>query len=298
VLLIDDGREEPVRDGRINYPGGDAFGMTKTVLITGASSGIGRATAEAFLDDDWQVWATARDESDLDGLADAGCKTAELDVTNARECERVVETLIGAEGHVDCLVNNAGYGHYGPVEDVTTEQLHEQFDVNVYGPHRLIREVLPHMRDREDGTIVNVSSVNGRVATPGAGAYAGSKYALEAMSDALRSEVAGFGVEVVLVEPGPVETGFADRAGEALDSGDHSPNYDWLYNIYEDTALVSENAVSIPPEEVALTIRDAAVASAPRPRYPVGQFARVAVLASHLPGRWQDLAVGLLRKFV
>jgi len=271
--------------------------MTKTVLITGASSGIGHETAEAFLADEWQVWATARDENDLDGLAEVGCKTAELDVTNARECERVVETVVGAEGHIDCLVNNAGYGQYGPLEDVTTAQLHDQFDVNVYGPHRLIREVLPHMRDREEGTIVNVSSVIGRIATPGAGAYAGSKFALEAMSDALRAEVDGFGVDVVLVEPGPVETNFTDRAGEAMNGGDRSPAYDWLYELYEDTALVSENAVSITPEEVALTIRDAAVASDPRARYPVGQFARFAVLARHLPGRWQDLAVGVLRKF-
>jgi len=272
--------------------------MTKTVLITGASSGIGREAAEAFLADDWQVWATARDEGDLEDLAASGCKTAELDVTHARECERVVETVVGAEGHVDCLVNNAGYGQYGPLEDVSTAQLHDQFDVNVYGPHRLIREVLPHMRDREDGTIVNVSSVIGRVATPGGGAYAGSKFALEAMSDALRAEVADFGVDVVLVEPGPVETDFTDRASEAMNDGDHSPAYDWLYDLYEDTALVGENAVSIHPEEVALTIRDAAVASEPRPRYPVGQFARFAVLARHLPGRWQDLAVGVLRKFV
>jgi len=272
--------------------------MTKTVLITGASSGIGRVTAETFLDDEWEVWATARDEADLDGLADAGCKTAELDVTNARECERVVETVVGAAGHIDCLVNNAGYAQYGPLEDVTTEQLHEQFDVNVYGPHRLTRAVLPHMRDHEDGTIVNVSSVVGRVAPVGSGAYAGSKFALEAMSDALRAEVDGFGVDVVLVEPGPVETNFVDRADEAMNGGDNSGTYEWLYDLYEDTALVSDNAVSITPEEVAWTIRDAAVASSPRPRYPVGQFARIAVLARHLPGRWQDLAVGVLRKFV
>jgi NAD(P)-dependent dehydrogenase (short-subunit alcohol dehydrogenase family) len=272
--------------------------MTKTALITGASSGIGQATAEAFLEDDWQVWATARNEADVADLSDAGCKTAELDVTNARECERVVETVVAAEGGIDCLVNNAGYAQYGPLEDVTTEQLHEQFDVNVYGPHRLTREVLPHMRDRDDGTIVNVSSVYGRVTTPGSGAYAGSKFALEAMSDALRAEVGEFGVDVVLVEPGPVETSFTERASDELDDADHTPAYDWLYDLYEDTTLVAENAVSIRPDEVALAIRDAAVASDPRPRYPVGQFARFAVMARHLPGRWHDLAVAVLRKFV
>jgi len=177
--------------------------MAKTVLITGCSSGIGRATALAFLDEEWSVWATARDEDDVADLADEGCRTAELDVTNARDCERVVERVLDTEGRIDCLVNNAGYGQFGPLENVSLEELHAQFDVNVYGPHRLVREALPHMRERGDGTIVNVSSVSGRIATPGNGAYSGSKFALEAMSDALRAEVDDFGVDVVVVEPAP-----------------------------------------------------------------------------------------------
>jgi NADP-dependent 3-hydroxy acid dehydrogenase YdfG len=272
--------------------------MTKTVLITGASSGIGQATARAFVEDDWQVWATARNDDDLEELADERCNTAELDVTNARECERVVDTLVAAEGRIDCLVNNAGYGQYGPLEDVSTLQLHQQFDVNVYGPHRLIREVLPHMREREDGTIVNLSSGSGRIAIPGSGAYAGSKFALEAMSDALRSEVDDFGVDVVVVEPGPVDSDFFERAREKLESTGQSGAYEWLYGLYEETALVGGRSIEVTPEEVALTIRDAAVASSPQPRYPVGQLARITALARHLPSRWQDLGVAILRKFV
>ncbi|PSP93794.1 oxidoreductase [Halobacteriales archaeon QS_4_62_28] len=271
--------------------------MTKTVLITGAASSIGQATARTFLDDDWQVWATARND-DLEALADEGCKTAELDVTNARECERVVDNLVAAEGRIDCLVNNAGYGQYGPLEDVSTVQLHEQFDVNVYGPHRLVREVLPHMREREDGTIINLSGSSGRIAVPGSGAYAGSKFALEAMSDALRSEVASFGVDVVLVEPGPVDSDFFERGRESPESTEQSGAYDWLYELYEETSLVGGRSIEVTPEEVALTIRDATVASNPRPRYPVGQFARITALARHLPGRWQDAGVAILRKFV
>ncbi|MFU1781832.1 SDR family oxidoreductase [Haloarcula japonica] len=271
--------------------------MAKTVLITGASSGIGRASAEAFLADDWTVWATAREESDIEDLEEMGCETAEIDVTNPRECERVVEALIDAEGRLDCLVNNAGYPQFGAVEDVSTADLHEQFDVNLYGPHRLIREALPHMRARENGTIVNVSSVAGRIAFPNQGGYAASKFALEGLSDALRMEVEEFGIDVVLVEPGPVKTNFDDRADEELDSLDKTGAYDWLYQAQEDSSLVGiQDALSVTAGTVALTIRDAANASDPAPRYPVGQGAQLLLMLDYLPARWRDAAFGVIRK--
>lgn len=271
--------------------------MAKTVLITGASSGIGRATAEVFLDDDWQVWATARDEADVADLAEAGCETAELDVTNARECERVVEDVVEATGRIDCLVNNAGYAQFGAVEDVSTTDLEKQFDVNLYGPHRLIREVMPHMRARESGTIVNVSSVAGKLALPGQGAYAASKFALEGLSDALRAEAGEYDIDVVLVEPGPVETSFYDRAQEEQESNDHTGAYDWLYTAREDSRLAGiQDGLSVTAGTVALTIRDAANASDPEPRYPVGEGAKLLLMARHLPARWRDAALGLVRK--
>lgn len=270
--------------------------MAKTVLITGCSSGIGRATARAFLEDDWRVWATARDEGDVADLGEEGCQTARLDVTDASECEDVVERVVDTDGRLDCLVNNAGYGQFGALEDVDTAALDRQFDVNVYGPHRLVREALPHMRERGDGTIVNVSSVSGRIATPGNGAYCASKFALEAMSDSLRAEVDAFDVDVVVVEPGPVDTEFDETAAAELDDVDRSPQYDWLYDAYEDAAAVAgDGALSIPPRAVALAVRDAACAADPAPRYPVGQFARLALLARFLPGRWRDLAYRGLR---
>lgn len=272
--------------------------MAKTVLITGASSGIGRATAEAFLADDWTVWATARDEEDLDGLSD-DIVTAELDVTNARECERVVEDLVDAERRIDCLVNNAGYGQFGAVEDVSTEQLEAQFDTNVYGPHRLIREVLPHMRARDDGTIVNLSDVAGKLVFPSQGVYASSKHALEGLSDALRAEVDEFDVDVVLVEPGPVESNFEERAVAEREAAEQTGAYDWLYEAADDARISGvTDAFAVTPEDVALTIRDAANASDPQPRYPVGEAARVLLMAQYLPPRWRDAAVGLVRKFV
>ncbi len=271
--------------------------MAKTVLITGASSGIGRATAEAFLDDDWQVWATARDVEDVAALGEQGCETAELDVTNARECERVVEDVVESAGRIDCLVNNAGYGQYGAVEDISTEELEAQFDVNLFGPHRLVREALPHRRARENGTIVNVSSVSGRLSLPGQGGYAASKFALEGMSDALRVEAQKFDVDVVLVEPGPVETEFDDRAREERENGDRTGAYDWLYRAHEDSRLAGvQDALSVTAETVALTIRDAANASDPEPRYPVGEGAKLLLLARWLPARWRDTALGYVRK--
>ena len=273
--------------------------MTKTVLITGCSSGIGRATAEAFLADEWSVWATARDPADVADLGEQGCETAELDVTDADECDAVVEEIVEVDGRIDCLVNNAGYAQYGPLEDVPTDALHDQMDANLYGPHRLARAVLPHMRERGDGTIVNVSSVTGRLAVPGNGAYAASKFGLEAMSDAMRAELDEFGLDVVLVEPGPVASEFGENALATLDRTERSEAYQWYYDNYEDASTLSRSTpFTLDPPEVATVIHDAAVATDPDPRYPVGQVARVAGLAELLPGRLRDLAFRGIRKVV
>jgi NAD(P)-dependent dehydrogenase (short-subunit alcohol dehydrogenase family) len=269
--------------------------MTKTVLITGSSSGIGRATAVEFMRREWTVYATARDAEDVADLAEAGCETAELDVTSDADVERVVDRIESETGRIDCLVNNAGYGQYGPVEDVPIETLHDQFDVNVYGPHRLTREVLPLMRRREEGTIVNISSVQGRVATGTAGAYAGSKFALEALSDALRVEVDDYGVDVVLVEPGPVETRFGERAETEIDGLDRSGGYETLYSLLEDSdVLASGGDFGTHPSEVAAVVADAANTSDPDPRYPVGTLASLLVASRHLPDRWRDAAFDLV----
>ena len=272
----------------------------KTVLITGCSSGIGRATARSFMQSDWRVYTTARNPADIETLGENGCEIATLDVTDDGDVRRVVDRIVEETGRIDCLVNNAGYAQFGPLEDVPVEQLHRQFDVNVYGPHRLIRAVLPHMREQDDGTIVNASSVAGRIATPGQGAYAGSKFALEGMSDALRAEVDEYGVDVVLVEPGPVDTNFVERADDELDDGlDRSGAYERLYRIYEDQQVFGgAGAVAVHPEEVADVIVEAACSPNPGPRYPVGQFAKYSLLARFLPDRWRDAAVRAIRKVV
>jgi NAD(P)-dependent dehydrogenase (short-subunit alcohol dehydrogenase family) len=271
---------------------------TKTVLITGCSSGIGRATAYAFLDDDWQVYATARNTADIQKLGEEGCDINTLDVTDPDDIERVVDRIIERDGRIDCLVNNAGYGQHGPLEDVSDDLLHRQFDVNVYGPHRLVRAVLPHMREREDGTIVNVSSVAGRLASPGMGAYSASKFALEGYSDALRNEVAPHGIDVSVVQPGPVKTRFRERVDEELDQYDRTDAYADIYEFQEDASLFgADSPVAVHPKDVARVILEAGVSPDPEPRYVVGGFADLMVKLRFLPDRVRDRLFGLIRKF-
>jgi NAD(P)-dependent dehydrogenase (short-subunit alcohol dehydrogenase family) len=271
--------------------------MAKTVLITGCSSGIGRATARAFRGEDWIVYATARDADDVSDLADLGCETAALDVTDPGAVESVVDRIVTEEGRIDCLVNNAGYGQFGPVEDLPTDALHRQFDVNVYGPHRTVRAVLPHMRERGDGRIVNVSSVASRIVTPGMGAYSGSKAALEALTDALRNEVEAYGIEAVLVQPGPVETEFGERAEDQFAALERSGAYESLYRIFEDRQLLGgQLPVAVSPAAVAETILEAGVTPDPDPRYPVGTVAELALKTRLLPDGVRDAGFRLLSR--
>lgn len=272
--------------------------MERTVLITGCSSGIGRAAANAFLDEEWTVYATARNPADIQTLGEAGADINSLDVTDQDDVDRVVDRIVEEDGRIDCLVNNAGYGQHGPLEDITPELVDSQFDVNVVGPHRLNRAVLPHMREREEGTIVNVSSVAGRIATPGMGVYAASKFALEGYSDTLRAEVAPFGVDVALVEPGPVETSFRERVGEQINRLDRTPAYEYIYKMQEDATLVSgeSSPFAVTPEEVAEVILEAGVSPDPKARYPVGSFAKAMLYARFLPDGVRDKLFALVRK--
>jgi NAD(P)-dependent dehydrogenase (short-subunit alcohol dehydrogenase family) len=271
----------------------------KTVLITGASRGIGRATARRFLDEEWVVYATARNPADVETLGDhEHGRIATLDVTDAGDVERVTERIVEDEGRLDCLVNNAGYGQHGAVEDVPIGDLHRQFDVNLYGPHRLIRRVLPQMREQDDGTIVNVSSVQGRIALPGTAPYSSSKHALEAMSDALRGEVADFGVDVVLVEPGPVATDFQERVQDELPEENRTLHaYGWLYDIIDDWESISGGGpLSSSADDVAQVIVDAACVSEPKARYPVGPVATVGEYTRFLPDSAREKLLRLVKR--
>ena len=182
------------------------------VLITGCSTGIGRATAERFQADGWTVYATARRKETLADLEAAGCHALALDVNDEESMTSAVKEVEAREGAVGVLVNNAGFSLTGPVEEVALDEVRRQFDTNVFGLVRMCQLVLPGMRDAGYGRIINLSSMGGKLTFPGMGYYHGTKYAVEAISDALRYEVRPFGVKVVLVEPGLIKTAFGDTA--------------------------------------------------------------------------------------
>ncbi len=186
--------------------------MPKAILITGASSGIGRAAALELLGAGHTVYAGARRVESMVSVGAAGGRLLPLDVTSEADLERVVQTILEEQGRIDVLVNNAGFGLYAAAEDVPLDDARYQLEVNLFGPARLIQLVLPHMREQRAGTIVNVSSMGGEITFPLGAWYHASKHALEAYSDALRQEVKGFGIHVVLVQPGIIRTSSAASA--------------------------------------------------------------------------------------
>lgn len=273
--------------------------MAKTALITGCSSAIARATAEAFLDAEWTVYASARAGVDLSELDMAGCETVMLDPADPEAVTELIDSVIEDTGRIDCLVTDPGDDQFGPVEDVPTERVRGQFETNVFGPHRLIRAVLPHMRDRGVGRIVVVSSTAGRFAAPGNGIYAGSKSALEAMTNALRAEVEDYGIEVTIVAPGPVATDLEERADDTLDNLDRSGAYEAFYGFFEDYRTAIEGGVgTVSPRRVGDAVLDAAVSPNPPARSPVGPLSSVADYARFLPASVQQSLYGVVRQMI
>ena len=199
---------------------------SKAVLITGCSSGIGRATAELLCTEGWTVYATARRPETLVELERRGCKTLALDVTDEASMTAAVQAVTDAEGAVGVLINNAGYSQSGAVETIPAEQVRRQFETNVFGLIRMCQLVLPGMRDQHSGRIVNLSSMGGKLTFPGGGLYHASKYAVEAISDALRFEVRGFGVDVIVIEPGLIVTSFGETAAGSVDGAQSDGPYE------------------------------------------------------------------------
>ena len=198
----------------------------KNTLITGCSSGIGRELALEFQQRGYRVWATARNLQSIQALAEQNIKVLELDVTCESQVHKVVQHILGSDGHLDMLVNNAGYGCMGPLMDMPGEELEQQFSTNVFAPMALIRQVAPYMCARKQGTIVNIGSISGVLFTPFSGSYCASKAAFNALSDVLRMELKPFGVRVVTVQPGAVRSQFAANASRVLQ---HVFNPDSLY---------------------------------------------------------------------
>ncbi|HSC03291.1 MAG TPA: oxidoreductase [Solirubrobacteraceae bacterium] len=266
---------------------------SKAALITGCSSGIGHATAELMAREGWTVYATARKPETLSDLERAGCRTLALDVTDEASMASAVETVETAEGAVGVLINNAGYSQSGAVESVPMEQVRRQFETNVFGLIRLCQLVLPGMRGQHWGRIVNLSSMGGRLTFPGGGMYHATKYAVEAISDALRFEVRGFGVEVIIIEPGLIVTNFGETASASASGQTDGP----YATFNEAVARATDEVYRGPlarfgggPEVVAKTIAGALKADRPKTRYPVTASARVMMGQRRLmPDRVWDL---------
>ena len=272
---------------------------SKAVLITGCSSGIGWATAERLASTGWKVYATARRVETISQLSRCGCELLPLDVTEEVSMARAVKRIEQTEGAVGVLVNNAGYAQYGAVEEVPLEKVRQQFEANVFGLVRMCQLVLPGMRHQGYGRIVNLSSMGGRLTFPGGGFYHATKHAVEAVSDALRFEVSGFGVAVSVIEPGLIRTGFSDTAVESIGATGggqaDGPYTDFNLGV---ARSAKENYERGPlsklggdPEDVARVIERAISSKRPRSRYPVTPSARLLMAARGiLPDRaWDTL---------
>jgi NAD(P)-dependent dehydrogenase (short-subunit alcohol dehydrogenase family) len=196
---------------------------SKAVLITGCSSGIGRATALRLSRAGWKVYASARRPESISDLKDSGCETLALDVTDEQSMRAAVNEIEQAESAVGVLINNAGYSQSGAIETVPLEAVRRQFETNVFGLVRLTQLVLPKMREQRWGKIVNVGSMGGRLSFPGGGHYHATKHALEAISDALRFELGGFGIDVILLEPGLITTDFGQAAAASIVENQSEP---------------------------------------------------------------------------
>jgi NAD(P)-dependent dehydrogenase (short-subunit alcohol dehydrogenase family) len=261
----------------------------QVILISGCSSGIGRATAKEAARRGHVVFATARDPKALEDLGDA-VRALRLDVQDAASCAAAVEAVLAGAGRIDALVNNAGYAQYGSVEDVGIDLWQKQFDVNLLGAIRLTQAALPAMRKARSGTIVNVSSVAGKVSIPFASPYCSVKHALEAVSDALRVELIPFGIRVAVVEPGTITTKFEERAlREVAPMMKGGGPYAAFYAEAERAMAVDFRKGELPPESVARVIIDAIESERPRTRYPITSLSRLLIpLKRLMPDRYFD----------
>lgn len=255
-----------------------------TILITGCSSGIGLASARMLRDRGWRVFATARTPEDLDRLrGDERLDAVAIELADPEAVERCAsEVLAATDGRLDALFNNAAYGQPGALEDVSREALTAQFEANVFGTHQLTRAIIPAMRRAGRGRIVNCSSVLGLVAVPYRGTYCASKFALEALSDTLRLELAATGIKVSLIEPGPIDTKFIDAALAAARRWidiENSPHRERYHRLIEGLEKGGKQTFKLPPEAVARKLVHAVESPRPKRRYYVTAPTYVAAVA-------------------
>ena len=247
----------------------------RVALVTGASSGMGRSFALQLQQAGFLVYGAARRLDRMEDLGEHGIRPLAMDVTDDQSMTEGVSQLLREAGRIDVLVNNAGYGSYGAVEDVPLAEARRQFEVNVFGAARLTQLVLPAMRDQASGTIINITSMGGKIYTPFGAWYHATKFALEAFSDCLRLETKSFGIHVVVIEPGAIRTEWsgiaADHLVETSANGVYANNAGQVAKSFRSEATAKQSS---PPELVARTVVKAATARRPKTRYAVGFGAR------------------------
>lgn len=251
--------------------------MKKIALVTGASSGIGRATAIALKENGFTVFAGARRLDRMEDLKKLAICPMQLDVTDDASMQELVQTIEKEAGAIDVLVNNAGYGSYGSVEDVSIVEARRQIEVNLFGLARMTQLVLPGMRRQHSGKIVNVTSIGGKIATPLGGWYHASKFAVEGLSDSLRNEVRQFGIDVIIIEPGGVKSEWGEIAMENLIKASLNSPYRGLA---EKTLklLAGTTNHNAEPSVIGRLIIKAISSAHPKPRYTAGYLSEILVL--------------------
>jgi NAD(P)-dependent dehydrogenase (short-subunit alcohol dehydrogenase family) len=267
----------------------------KIALVTGASSGIGEATAHHLLGLGFTVYAAARRVDRMQSLAAAGIHVVAVDLTDDASMVALVDGIIAAEGRIDVLVNNAGYGSYGALEDVPIAEARRQFEVNVFGLARLTQLVLPHQRAQKDGYIVNVSSIGGKIWEPLGSWYHATKFAVEGLSDSLRAETAGFGITVVVIEPGIIRSEWAGISADTLDAASVGSAYgEQARKLAANYRRINGERLASDPIVVARAIGRAVTARRPKTRYAVGGGASLVLFVKRmLPDRAFD---GFIRR--
>lgn len=250
----------------------------KTALVTGASSGMGKAIARRLIQDGYQVYVAARNVAKMADLASLGAQTLRMDISSDEEITSGVNTILAQTGGVDVLVNNAGFGLYGPVEEIGIDEARYQFEVNLFGAARLTQLLLPAMRARRAGHIVNITSMGGKMYSILGAWYHATKHSLEGWSDCLRLEVAGFGIKVVIVEPGVIETGFGDAASDSIVKRSASGPYGHLVNMVAMSIQKTYgHGTGSSPEIIADVVSRAVRSNNPRTRYAAGKYAKMLI---------------------
>jgi len=271
---------------------------SKVILLTGASSGIGYDTAVALAQQGHKVYAAARRVERMEPLRQYGIVPLKMDVTDEESMQKGVKALLDAEGRIDVLINNAGYGYFGAVENVPMDDARNQLEVNVFGLARLCQLVLPTMRSRHSGRIINIASVAGRAVFYYGGWYHVSKYAVESLSDALRMELKPFGIDVVIIEPGAIKTNWGIIAADHLTETSKGTAYEQTGTMMANNLrnMYLSNTIS-DPAVVRKAIVRAVNARRPCTRYRIGRMAN-AIVFFHwlLPTRWWDAFLRLMGK--